>query len=444
MTHWQLPKIPTAPFCPAEVQASVDVPASGSRWRKFLAFVGPGLLVAVGYMDPGNWATDIAGGAQFGYQLLSVIFVSNLMAILLQSLCIRLGIATELDLAQACGRYFNRSLNLVLWLFAEIAIIACDLAEILGSAIALNLLFHLPLGWGVCLTGLDLVVVLLLQGKGFRWLEALIGGLVFTIGLCFAIELVLAKPNWSQVVQGYLPQAAIVQNPNQLYLAVSILGATVMPHNLYLHSAIVKTRRYDAARTPTSEVIRYATLDSTIALTGALLINSAILIVAATVFHFSGNQSVAEIQDAHRLLAPLMGTTIASVVFALALLASGQSSTFTGTIAGQVVMEGFLALKIPCWLRRLITRGLAIGPALIGLAILGDQGVGRLLVLSQVVLSIQLPFAIFPLILFTNNPQLMGKFVSPRWLRGLAWCVGLLITGLNLWLFSNVVRSPAI
>jgi manganese transport protein len=438
MLQWRLPKIPTAPFCPAEVEGSVIVP-SGSAWRKFLAFVGPGLLVSVGYMDPGNWATDIAGGAQFGYQLLSVIFLSNLMAILLQSLCVRLGIATDLDLAQACGRYFNRSINLVLWIFAEIAIVACDLAEILGSALALNLLFHLPLAWGVCLTGLDLVVVLLLQGKGFRWLEAIIGGLVLTIALCFAIEIIFSKPDWGMVLRGYVPQTAIVRDRNMLYLAISILGATVMPHNLYLHSAIVKTRRYDPVVMPKAEVIRYATLDSTIALMAALLVNSAILIVAAAAFHFSGNQSVGEIQDAYQLLAPLLGTTAASFLFALALLASGQSSTFTGTIAGQVVMEGFLDWQIPCWLRRLITRALAIIPALIGLAILGEQGVGQLLVLSQVVLSLQLPFAIFPLVIFTSNPQIMGKFTSPNWLQRLAWFVGILIAGLNLWLLSEVL-----
>lgn len=441
MLQWRLPKIPTAPFCPSEVQASVAVPSTGSAWRKFLAFVGPGLLVSVGYMDPGNWATDIAGGSQFGYALLSVIFISNLMAIVLQALCVRLGLATRLDLAQACGRYYNRRLNFALWIFAEIAIIACDLAEILGSAIALNLLFQLPLAWGVCITGIDLLFVLLLQGKGFRWLEALIGGLVLTIALCFAIEIVLARPNWGQVLQGYVPTPAIVTNREMLYLAISIIGATVMPHNLYLHSAIVKTRKYDPAETSTAEVIRYATLDSTIALFAALLVNSAILIVAATAFHFSGNQSVAEIQDAYKLLSPLLGTTAASFIFAIALLASGQSSTVTGTIAGQVVMEGFLALRIPCWMRRVITRGLAIVPALVGLAILGEAGVGRLLIFSQVVLSLQLPFAIFPLILFTGNARIMEQFVSPRWLKLLAWGIAVLIAGLNVWLLGEVLRS---
>ena len=440
MLKWRLPKIPTAPFCPAEVQGAVVVPSGGSSWKKFLAFVGPGLLVSVGYMDPGNWATDIAGGAQFGYALLSVIFVSNLIAILLQALCVRLGIATQFDLAQACGRYYSRSLNFVLWIFAEIAIIACDLAEILGSAIALNLLFHLPLMWGVCLTGVDLFFILLLQGKGFRWLEAMIGGLVLTIALCFAIELIFVRPDWNQVLQGYIPQPAIVQNREMLYLAISIIGATVMPHNLYLHSAIVKTRQYDPAIIPATEVVKFVTLDSTISLIGALFVNSAILIVAAAAFHFSGNQSVAEIQDAYQLLSPLLGTTAASLLFAIALLASGQSSTVTGTIAGQVVMEGFIDLRIPCWMRRVITRGLAIVPALIGLAILGEAGVGKLLIFSQVVLSLQLPFAIFPLILFTSNAQVMGQFVSPPIVRRLAWGVGLLIAGLNVWLLSEVLH----
>ena len=355
MLHWKLPKIPTAPFCPAEVQGTIVVPATGSAWRKFLTFLGPGLLVSVGYMDPGNWATDIEGGAKFGYSLLSVIFLSNLMAILLQTLCVRLGLVTGQDLAQACRTRFSRPVNLMLWLFAEVAIVACDLAEILGSALAFNLLFQLPLIWGVCLTGFDLIVVLLLQGKGFRWLEAIILGLVSTIAFCFLVEILLTKPDWSAVAQGYVPQLDIVKNPNKLYLAVSILGATVMPHNLYLHSAIVQTRVYQPALTQQTAV-RFATLDSTIALVAALFVNSAILIVAAAAFHGSGNQQVAEIQDAYRLLSPLLGTGAASLLFALVLLASGQSSTFTGTIAGQIIMEGFLDWRIPCWLRRLITR----------------------------------------------------------------------------------------
>jgi manganese transport protein len=321
-----------------------------------------------------------------------------------------------------------------LWLFAEIAIVACDLAEILGSALALNLLFHLPLTWGVLLTGLDLVVVLVLQGKGFRWLEAIVLGLVATIAVCFAIEIVFAHPDWGAVAQGYVPNGAIVTEPERLYLAISILGATVMPHNLYLHSAIVQTRKWQGVLPNVGVAIRYATWDSTLSLLAALFINSAILIVAAATFHFSGNQQVAEIQDAYRLLTPLLGSGAASLLFGLALLAAGQSSTFTGTIAGQVIMEGFLDLRIPCWLRRLLTRCLAIAPALIGLAILGDGGVGKLLVLSQVVLSLQLPLAIVPLILFTSNAKLMGDFVNYRWIQALAWTITATIAVLNFWL----------
>jgi manganese transport protein len=403
-----------------------------------MAFSGPGLLVAIGYMDPGNWATDIAGGSQFGYRLLSVIFISNLMAILLQSLCVRLGLVTGYDLAQMCRQGFSPLVSLPLWLFAEIAIIACDLAELLGSALALNLLFKLPLQWGVCLTAFDIMIVLFLQGKGFRQLEALILGLIGTIGGCFLVELFLAQPDWSAVAQGYLPSLEIVQNPGQLYLAISIIGATVMPHNLYLHSAIVQTRSWQQALPSLKSAIRYATLDSTISLMAALLINSAILIVAAASFHFSGNQQVAEIQDAYQLLTPLLGTSVASILFGLALLASGQSSTFTGTLAGQIIMEGFLELRIPCWLRRLITRSLAIAPTLVGISYFGEQGVGKMLVLSQVVLSLQLPFAIVPLILFTSSRQIMGKFANPLWLQGFAWLVAILITGLNIWLLAHI------
>lgn len=361
------------------------------------------------------------------------------MAIVLQALCVRVGLVTGKDLAQLCRQSFSHPVNVMLWFFAEIAIIACDLAEILGSALALNLLFHLPLGWGVCVTGLDVMIVLLLQGKGFRWLEAMVLGLVSTIALCFAVEILLAKPDWGAVAQGYLPQLDILQNPEKLYIAISILGATVMPHNLYLHSSIVQTRSWEPTRQNQREVIRFATLDSTLALSAALFINSAILIVAAATFHFSGNQNVAEIQDAYRLLAPLLGTGAASILFGLALLASGQSSTLTGTLAGQIVMEGFLDFRIPCWQRRLLTRGLAIAPALIGILWFGEQGIGKMLVLSQVILSLQLPFAIFPLVLFTSNAALMGKFVNPRWLNAIAWSIGLLITGLNVWLLGQTL-----
>jgi manganese transport protein len=440
MLQWSLPKIPTPPFCPSEVQGSIPIPVNASTGRKFLAFVGPGLLVAVGYMDPGNWATDIAGGAQFGYGLLSVIFCSNLIAILLQSLCVRLGLVAEQDLAQACRKHYPPIVNGALWLLAEVAIVACDLAEVLGSALALNLLFHLPLLVGALLTGFDLVLVLALQGKGVRRLEAIILGLVATIGLCFVIEIFLAKPDWSAVAVGYIPSSGIITNPSQLYLAVSILGATVMPHNLYLHSAIVQTRQWQASLPNLQSAIRYATWDSTLALLGALLINSAILIVAAAAFHFSGNQQVAEIQDAYQLLSPLLGTGLASVLFGLALLASGQSSTFTGTIAGQVILEGFLNLRIPCWLRRVLTRVLAIAPAVVGLAVWGEAGVGKMLVLSQVILSLQLPFAIVPLISLTSRKNIMGEFANSLGIKSLAWAIAGLIIGLNGWLLIRFIR----
>jgi manganese transport protein len=441
VVSWKLPDRPTAPFCPGEVQGTVTVPSQGSGWRKFLAFVGPGLLVSVGYMDPGNWATDIEGGAKFGYSLLSVIFISNLIAIVLQSLCVRLGIVTGQDLAQLCRRSFSRPINITLWLLAEVAIIACDLAELLGSALALNLLFHLPLVWGVCITALDVMIVLLLQGKGIRWLEAMIFGLIATIGICFLAEILLAQPDWSSVAHGYVPQLDILQHPDKLYIAVSILGATVMPHNLYLHSSMVQTRSWQDSLPDPNTAIRYATIDSTVSLIGALLINSAILIVAAATFYVSGNQTVDEIQEAYQLLAPLLGTGAASVLFGLALLASGQSSTLTGTYAGQVIMEGFLDLQIPCWLRRIITRALAIAPALVGIMLFGDRGIGMMLVLSQVILSLQLPFAVFPLVLFTGNQALMGKLASPGWLQGLAWTAAWLIAGLNLWLLGQFLQS---
>ncbi|AGY56547.1 Nramp family divalent metal transporter [Gloeobacter kilaueensis] len=443
MGRWQLPKIPTAPFCPSEIEGTVSVPEGANTWQRFLAFLGPGYLVAVGYMDPGNWATDIAAGSQFGYGLLSVILISNFIAVLLQTLSVRLGLATGLDLAQMCRAQFPARLNFVLWVFAEIAIVATDLAELLGSALALKLLFGLPLAWGVCLTALDIVVVLALQSRGFRWLEAMIIGLIATIGLCFIAEIVLAKPDWGAVAAGYLPQLSIVENPGKLYLAIGILGATVMPHNLYLHSAIVQTRAWDKDK---REAVRFATVDSTIALFAALLVNSAILIVAAASFHFRGYQQVAEIQDAYRLLAPLLGTGAASFLFGLALLASGQSSTFTGTLAGQIVMEGFLDLRIPCWLRRLLTRALAIIPGLCGILIFGEGSIGKMLVLSQVILSLQLPFAVFPLLLFTANPALMGRFTSPAWIQAFAWMAGFAIAGLNAWLLIQIlfVSNPAV
>ena len=417
-----------------EVHRSIRVPDGGSFWRKMLAYAGPGYLVSVGYMDPGNWATDIAGGSKFGYTLLSVILLSNLMAILLQSLCVRLGVATGRDLAQACRDYFSPRVNFGLWVLCEIAIAACDLAELLGSAIALQLLFGLPLVWGVCITALDVLVLLFLQGKGFRYVEALVIILVATVGICFAAEILFSRPDVARILSGYLPKPEILQNPEMLYIAIGILGATVMPHNLYLHSSIVQTRDWQPTSEKRWEAIKFGTIDSTFALSLALFINSAILIVSAATFHFSGYQDVAEIQDAYKLLSPLLGVSAASAIFGLALLASGQSSTLTATLAGQIVMEGFLQLRLPSWLRRLATRLLAIVPALIAIIFFGERSTGRLLVLSQVVLSLQLSFAVFPLVMFTSNLRLMGEFVNPMWLKILAWLVAITIGGLNVWL----------
>lgn len=418
----------------SEVHRSIRVPDGGSFWRKMLAYAGPGYLVSVGYMDPGNWATDIAGGSKFGYTLLSVILLSNLMAILLQSLCVRLGVATGRDLAQACRDYFNPRVNFCLWVLCEIAIAACDLAELLGSAIALQLLFGLPLVWGLCITALDVLVLLFLQGKGFRYVEALVIMLVATVGICFAAEIIFSRPDVGGILAGYLPKPEILQNPEMLYIAIGILGATVMPHNLYLHSSIVQTRDWQPTSEKRWEAIKFGTIDSTFALSLALFINSAILIVSAATFHLSGYQDVAEIQDAYKLLSPLLGVSAASAIFGLALLASGQSSTLTATLAGQIVMEGFLQLRLPSWLRRLATRVIAIVPALIAIIFFGERSTGRLLVLSQVVLSLQLSFAVFPLVMFTSNRRLMGEFVNPMWLKILAWLVAITIGGLNAWL----------
>jgi manganese transport protein len=420
----------------------VAVPVGASVWRKLFAFAGPGYLVAVGYMDPGNWATDLAGGARFGYTLLSVIMVSNLMAILLQTLSLRLGLATGRDLAQACRDHYSRTVSFVLWVLCEIAIAACDLAEVIGSAIALNLLFNIPLIWGVCLTAADVLMILVLQQRGFRYLEAFVIALVATIGLCFAAEMVLSRPELGALFNGLLPTTEVVTNPAMLYIAMGILGATVMPHNLYLHSAIVQTRdvdRSDSAKT--REAIKYATIDSTLALLLAFFINAGILILSAATFHNTGHQDVADIQDAYRLLSPLLGTAVASTLFALALLASGQNSTITGTLAGQIVMEGFLDIRLPSWLRRLITRLIAIIPAVIVTALYGARGVGSLLILSQVILSLQLSFAVVPLVYFTSQRSKMGEFVSSRWLAATAWIATVAIVGLNGWLLMTTVRS---
>lgn len=417
-----------------EVHRSIKIPESSGFWRKMLAYAGPGYLVSVGYMDPGNWATDIAGGSRFGYTLLSVILLSNLMAILLQSLCVRLGVATGRDLAQACRDYFSPRINFCLWVLCEIAIAACDLAELLGSAIALQLLFGIPLLWGVCITALDVLVLLFLQGKGFRYVEALVIMLVATVGICFAAEILFSKPDVGGILLGYIPKREILQDSEMLYISIGILGATVMPHNLYLHSSIVQTRDWQPTTEKRWEAIKFGTIDSTVALSLALFINSAILIVSAATFHFSGYQDVAEIQDAYKLLSPLLGVGAASAIFGLALLASGQSSTLTATLAGQIVMEGFLQLRLPPWLRRLATRLIALFPALIAIIFFGEQSTGSLLVLSQVVLSLQLSFAVIPLVMFTSNRHWMGEFVNPFWLKTLAWLVATIIVGLNVWL----------
>jgi manganese transport protein len=415
-----------------EVNRTVPVPKSLGFWRKMLAFSGPGYLVAVGYMDPGNWATDLAGGSAFGYTLLCVILLSNLMAILLQSLSARLGIATGRDLAQACRDHYSKPVAMALWVLCEIAICACDLAEVIGSAIALNLLFHIPLIWGVCITALDVIAVMYLQNKGFRYIEALVVTLIVTIGLCFIAEMIFSRPSFSGVLQGFVPSFEVVRNPQMLYIAIGILGATVMPHNLYLHSSIVQTRKYEQDSAGKAEAIKFATLDSTVALTFALFINAAILIMAAATFNSRGQNDVAEIQDAYKLLSPALGVPIASALFALALLASGQNSTLTGTLAGQIVMEGFLNLRLRPWLRRLITRLIAIIPAVIATALYGESGTAKLLVFSQVVLSLQLSFAVIPLILFTGDRKKMGEFVAPVWVRALAWLTASIIVVLNV------------
>ncbi|MEH2136388.1 Nramp family divalent metal transporter [Nostoc sp.] len=422
-----------------EVHRSIRVPNSSSFWRKMMAYTGPGYLVSVGYIDPGNWATDITGGSKFGYTLLTVILLSNLMAILLQSLCVRLGVATGRDLAQACRDYFSPRVSFCLWVLCEIAIAACDLAELLGSAIALQLLFGIPLIWGVCITALDVLVLLFLQHKGFRYTEALVIMLVATVGICFTAEILFSRPDLGGILLGYLPKKEILQNPEMLYIAIGILGATVMPHNLYLHSSIVQTRDWQPNTEKRWEAIKFGTIDSTFALSLALFINSAILIVSAATFHFSGNQNVAEIQDAYKLLSPVLGVSFASAIFGIALLASGQSSTLTATLAGQIVMEGFLQFRFPSWLRRLITRLLAIIPAIITIIIFGEHSTSSLIVFSQVILSLQLPFAVIPLVMFTSNRRLMGEFVNPLWLKSLAWLVAIIIVGLNIWLLLQSI-----
>jgi len=423
-----------------EVHKSVPVPKHFSWLRKLFAFAGPGYMVAVGYMDPGNWATDLGAGSAFGYSLLFVVLGSSVMAMILQYLSLKLGVATGRDLAQACRDFYSRRTSVVLWIFAEVAIIACDLAEIIGSAIGLNLLFHIPLTLGVLLTGLDVMLLVMLQKKGFRYLEALVLVLVVTIVGCFGYQIAVSHPSIADIAGGFLPTTRLLGDPKMMVLAVGILGATVMPHNLYLHSAIVQTRDYDESQDGKREAIWFSALDSTVALFLAFLVNASILIVAATVFHRNGLNTVTEITEAHRLLAPILGSSVAGVVFALALLASGQNSTITGTLAGQIIMEGFLKLRLKPWVRRLLTRLLAIVPALVVIMIWGDHGLGTLLIISQVILSVQLPFAVFPLVQFTSNEITMGEFKNSTVLRIVAYGIGGLITCANLWMVWSVVR----
>jgi manganese transport protein len=441
--------IPSAAQTPARVllpslpESHRSIPFSaGASWiRKMLAFAGPGYLVAVGYMDPGNWATDIGGGSKFGYTLLSVIFISNLMAMFLQALSAKLGIATGRDLAQACRSHYSRRTGIFLWVVCEIAIAACDLAEVLGSAVALKLLFGIPLLAGVLITAMDVLLVLALQGRGFRLVEAFVVTLIASIGACFAYEIFFAHPLWREAAVGFIPRAEILRNREMLYIAIGILGATVMPHNLYLHSSIVQTRAFGASVRDRREAVRYAIFDSTLALGFALFINAAILILGAAAFHTRGMNNVAEIADAYKLLSPVLGASLASTLFACALLASGQNSTLTGTLAGQIVMEGFLDIRLKPWLRRLITRSIAIIPAALVIGIAGENKVTSLLILSQVVLSFQLPFAVIPLIQFTGDRARMGEFTNSRITQVIAWLVAAGILFFNAELLWLIFRS---
>jgi manganese transport protein len=429
---FSLPRTATAPFCPSEVRGSITVPAGASFLARLLKLSGPGLLVSVGYMDPGNWATDIAAGSQYGFMLLWVVGLSSLFAIVLQTLSVRLGLASGMDLAGACRARYSPSANRFLWLMAEVAIVATDVAEVLGSALALQLLLGISLLTGIVVTAFDMLIVVGLKGRGFREIEAIVLGLIVIIAVCFAIQLMLVGPDWAEVWRSFVPRPAL--DPHAALLAVGILGATVMPHNLYLHSSIVQTRhapRNDAGR---RDAILLATLDTVITLLLALVVNAAILILAASAFHGTGHRDVTEIQDAYHLLDPVVGTAGASLLFGIALLAAGQSSTFTGTIAGPIIMEGFLDLEIPCWQRRLITRAIAVVPAFLAIAWHGENAVGPMIVASQVVLSLQLPFAIWPLVRLTSDRRLMGSFASGPALRATAWLLFAVISAANLWL----------
>lgn len=431
------PSLPSLP----EVHRSISIPTGASFWRKLWAFSGPGFLVAVGYMDPGNWATDIAGGSRFAYRLLFILFMSNLMAILLQTLAARLGIVTQRDLAQACRDYYPRGTSLALWVLSETAIAACDLAEVIGSAIALNLLFGVPLLWGVLITALDVLAILYLQHKGFRFLEAIVLGLIAMIGVAYLLEMLLVRPDFPGMARGLIPTPELFTNRDMLYIALGMLGATVMPHNLYLHSSLVQTRAIDRTRAGLRMAIKFNFLDSVLALNFAFFINAAILIMAASTFYRHGLTHIAEIQDAYYTLSPLLGVPLASLLFAIALLCSGQNSTLTGTLAGQIVMEGFLNIRLAPWLRRLITRVIAIIPAIITVALYGQRGTARLLILSQVILSLQLSFAVFPLVKFTGDRIRMGEFANPPLLKILGWGVAWIILGLNAYLVFQMLRS---
>ena len=435
---FRLPTTATAPFCPSEVSGSVPVDASAPFFKRVLRFAGPGLLISIGYMDPGNWATAIEAGSRYGYNLLFVVLLASLAGMAVQCLCSRLGIATGRDLAQLCRERYSKRSARVQWLLAEISIIATDLAEVLGCALAFHLLLGCSLTTGIALTAFDTLLVLALQGRGFRRLEAIMLALVMTIVGCFFVELVLIKPYWPDVFEGFKPSLSAISDAAPLYIAIGIIGATVMPHNLYLHSSIVQTRLTGSDYASKLDAVRLSRIDTIGSLTLALLVNAAILILAAAAFHQTGNTDVVEIQDAYRMLDPLVGGAMASILFGVALLASGQSSTFTGTIAGQVIMEGYLNLKIPCWQRRLITRGLALVPAFLGVWLMGDDAVGKLLILSQVVLSLQLPFALYPLIRMTSDRRLMGPFANRLPTRLLAWFLFAVISCANLWLIAQI------
>ena len=435
---WNKPVgVPSLP----EVFRSIVVPQNATAWRRFLAFFGPGYIVAVGYMDPGNWATDISGGSVYNYRLMSVILIANFTAIFLQALAAKLGIVTGRDLAQACHDAYKKPVSIFLWISAEIGIVACDIAEVIGAGIALNLLFHIPLIIGCALTSLDVLIVLALQGKGFRYVEALIITLIGTMMVIFGIEMVYARPDWALAFAGFIPHAEIVKDPAMLYIALGILGATVMPHNLYLHSSIIQTRKFGHTVREIKGAIQSAYTDSTVALMLALFVNAAILILAAAVFYRTGHHEVGDIQGAYKLLTPLMGVGIATPLFAIALLASGQNSTLTGTMAGQVILEGFTRFKIPAWFRRLISRLLAIIPTLFVVGHYGMAGTGKLLVFSQVILSIQLSFAVIPLVAFTCNKAKMGVFVNGWGTKAIGWSLAVIIFGLNAYLVYTTIAQ---